>query len=235
MADQRQDFLDDLSKRSKRGSTRGCRANMETDAAVRFIDNREGTTTMGKLVVTEFITLDGVIEDPGGSEGGPNSGWSMGFPTDEGMQFKFEELEAADVQLLGRITYQGFAKAWPAMEEQTGDFGKKMNDMPKVVVSTTLTEANWRNSTILSTDVAAAVQRLKEQYAGDVLVAGSAALAEFLRVHDLVDEYRLMTYPIILGQGKRLFTDPSVVTRLQRVETRAAGPDVALDIYRPVR
>jgi dihydrofolate reductase len=190
---------------------------------------------MGELVVTEFITLDGVIEDPGGSEGGPNAGWSMGFPTDDGMQFKFEELRAADVQLLGRITYQGFAAAWPAMEEATGDFGKKMNDMPKVVVSTTLTEANWRNTTIVSTDVAAAVRRLKEQYAGNVLVAGSAKLVEFLRVNDLVDEYRLMVYPIVLGQGKRLFTDPSVVTRLQLAETRTAGPDVPLHIYRPAR
>jgi dihydrofolate reductase len=190
---------------------------------------------MGKLVVTEFITLDGVIEDPGGAEGGPNAGWSMGFPIDEGMQFKFEELQAADVQLLGRVTYQGFAKAWPAMEEQTGDFGKKMNDMPKVVVSTTLTEATWRNTTIVSSDIAASVRRLTEQYAGDVLVGGSATLTEFLRVNDLVDEYRLMVYPIVLGQGKRLFTDPSVVTRLHLVESRTAGPDVSLHIYRPAR
>ena len=155
--------------------------------------------------------------------------------TDQGMQFKFEELQAADVQLLGRITYQGFAAAWPAMEAETGDFGKKMNDMPKVVVSTTLTEATWRNTTIVSTDVVAAVQDLKQRYAGDILVAGSAKLAEFLRVNDLVDEYRLMVHPIVLGQGKRLFTDPSVVTRLQLVESRAAGPDVPLLIFRPVR
>jgi dihydrofolate reductase len=210
-------------------------AEHRTDDAIQTTDNHEGSTTMGKLVVTEFITLDGVIEDPGGSEGGPNAGWSTRFPTDEGMQFKFEELQAADVQLLGRTTYQGFAAAWPAMEAETGDFGKKMNDMPKVVVSTTLTEAAWRNTTIVSSDVAAAVRSLKEQYAGDVLVAGSATLAEFLRVNDLVDEYRLMVYPIILGRGKRLFTDASVVTRLELVESRVAGPDVSLLIYRPVR
>jgi len=190
---------------------------------------------MGKLVVTEFITLDGVIEDPGGSEGTANGGWSFQFPTDDGMQFKFEELQAADVQLLGRITYQGFAAAWPAMEEETGEFGKKMNDMPKVVVSHTLTEATWRNTTIESGDVVAAVKRLKERYAGDVLVAGSASLAEFLRRNDLVDEYRLMVYPIVLGQGKRLFTDPSAVTKLRLVETRQAGPDVPLLIFQPVR
>jgi dihydrofolate reductase len=190
---------------------------------------------MSKLVVTEFITVDGVIEDPGGAQGGPNGGWSMRFPTDEGMQFKSEELEAADVQLLGRITYQGFAAAWPAMEEAAGDFGKKMNDMPKVVVSTTLAEATWRNTTIIADNVVDEVKQLKERYTGDVLVAGSATLVEFLRVNDLVDEYRLMTYPIILGQGKRLFTDPRVVTTLKLVETRVAGPDVTLLIYRPVR
>ena len=190
---------------------------------------------MGKLVVTEFISLDGVIEDPGGSEGGPNAGWTSGFPVDEGMQFKSEELQAADVQLLGRITYQGFAAAWPAMEEATGDFGKKMNDMPKVVVSTTLAEPTWRNTTIVAHDVVAAVRRLKEQYSGDVLVGGSATLAEFLRANDLVDEYRLMVYPIVLGRGKRLFTDASVVTRLELVESRIAGPDVPLLIFRPAR
>jgi dihydrofolate reductase len=190
---------------------------------------------MGKLVVTEFITVDGVIEDPGGAEGGPNGGWSVRFPTDEGMQFKGEELAAADVQLLGRITYEGFAKAWPAMEEETGEFGKKMNDMPKVVVSTTLTEATWRNTTIVSDRVVDEVKQLKESYSGDILVAGSGTLAEFLRVNDLVDEYRLMTYPIVLGQGKRLFSDPTVVTTLKLVETRVAGPDVTLLIYRTQR
>jgi dihydrofolate reductase len=208
---------------------------MATDGRLQLTGDHEGITTMGKLVVTEFITLDGVIEDPGGSEGGPNAGWTAAFPTDQGMQFKFEELQAADVQLLGRITYQGFAAAWPAMEAETGDFGKKMNDMPKVVVSTTLTEATWRNTTIVSSDVVAAVQDLKRRYDGDVLVAGSAKLAEFLRANDLVDEYRLMVHPIVLGQGKRLFTDPSVVTRLQLVESRAAGPDVPLLIFRPAR
>jgi dihydrofolate reductase len=190
---------------------------------------------MGKLVVTEFISLDGVIEDPGGSEGSANGGWTGRFPTDDGMQFKFEELQAADVQLLGRVTYEGFAAAWPSMEEETGDFGKKMNDMPKVVVSTTLTEATWRNTTIVSSDVVAEVKALKERYDGDIIIAGSATLAEFLRVNGLVDEYRLMVFPIVLGQGKRLFSDQSTVTTLTLAETRSAGPDVSLLIFRTAR
>ena len=120
---------------------------------------------MGKLVVTEFISLDGIIEDPGGSEGTEHGGWSFRHPTPDGDQFKSEELGASDVQLLGRVTYEGFAAAWPAMEEATGDFGKKMNAMPKVVVSTTLTEASWQNTTIVSAGVPAEVARLKERHA----------------------------------------------------------------------
>ena len=125
---------------------------------------------MGKLVVSEFISLDGIIEDPGGAEGYAHGGWSFRNPTPDGDQFKLEELRAADVLLLGRVTYQGFAAAWPGMEDTTGEFGKKMNAMPKVVVTTTLTEAPWKNSTILSGDVAAGVADLKGQYDGDILV-----------------------------------------------------------------
>ncbi len=116
---------------------------------------------MGKLVVTEFITLDGIIEDPGGAEGTEHGGWSFRHPADEGQVFKGEELERADAQLLGRVTYEGFAAAWPAMEETAGDFGKKMNAMPKVVVSTTLTEAAWNNTTIISGNLAAEVAALR--------------------------------------------------------------------------
>src|SRR6516225_11936492 len=127
---------------------------------------------MGKLVVTEFISLDGIIEDPGGSEGTEQGGWSFLHPADEGQAYKGEELERADAQLLGRVTYQGFAAAWPAMEDSTGEFGKKMNAMPKVVVSGTLTEAAWNNTTIISANVPEEVARLKQRYDGDILVAG---------------------------------------------------------------
>jgi dihydrofolate reductase len=188
---------------------------------------------MGKVVVSEFISLDGVIEDPGGAEGTEFGGWSLRFPAEEGQQFKYEELMASDVQLMGRITYEEFAQAWPDMEESAGEFGAKMNAMPKVVVSTTLSNPAWKNTTVADGDLRSAVATLKEEYAGDILVPGSATLIESLREHGLVDEYRLMVYPVVLGQGKRLFKDGSTPTDLALAETRRAGPDVQLVIYRP--
>jgi dihydrofolate reductase len=190
-------------------------------------------TTMGKLVVSEFITLDGIIENPGGSEGTEHGGWSFRHPAPDGQQVKFDELQAADVQLLGRVTYQGFAAAWPAMEEATGDFGKKMNAMPKVVVSTTLTEAAWNNTTIISGNLAEEVARLKQRYDGDILVAGSGTLVHSLAQHNLVDEYRLMVHPVVLGHGKRLFSEGFPAADLQLAESRNVGPDVLLLTYRP--
>jgi len=188
---------------------------------------------MGKLVVTEFISLDGIIEDPGGSEGSEHGGWSFRHPAPDGEQFKGDELRDSDVQLLGRVTYEGFAAAWPAMEEATGDYGKKMNAMPKVVVSTTLTEPTWNNTTIISGNVADEVARLKAQYDGDILVQGSATLAQTLAEHGLVDEYRLMVHPVVLGTGKRLFSGSAAGTDLQLVDSRKVGPDVLLLVYRP--
>jgi dihydrofolate reductase len=188
---------------------------------------------MGKVVVSEFITLDGVIEDPGGAEGTEFGGWSFRFPAEEGQQFKYEELMASDVQLMGRVTYEGFAQAWPAMEEAAGEFGAKMNAMPKVVVSTTIVDPEWSNTTVATTDLPTTVTGLKEQYDGDILVPGSATLVESLREHDLVDEYRLMVHPVVLGQGKKLFKEGGTAVDLALVETRKAGPDVELLIYRP--
>jgi dihydrofolate reductase len=193
----------------------------------------EQEITMGKLVVTEFISLDGIIEDPGGSEGSEHGGWSFRHPAPDGEQFKGDELRDSDVQLLGRVTYEGFAAAWPAMEEATGDFGKKMNAMPKVVVSTTLTEPTWNNTTIISGNVADEVARLKAQYDGDILVQGSATLVQTLAEHGLVDEYRLMVHPVVLGTGKRLFSGSAAGTDLQLVDSRQVGPDVLLLVYRP--
>ncbi|WP_238009839.1 dihydrofolate reductase family protein [Dactylosporangium sp. AC04546] len=189
---------------------------------------------MGKLVVSEFISLDGVVEDPGGGEGTAFGGWTFRFPADDGQRFKFEELLASDVQLLGRVTYEGFAAAWPAMEETTGEFGAKMNAMPKVVVSTTLTDPAWKNTTVDSgADLPGLVAGLKERYAGDILVAGSASLVAALREHDLVDEYRLMLHPVVVGPGKRLFADGSTPADLALAECRPVGPDVLLLTYRP--
>jgi len=194
---------------------------------------RQQEITMGKLVVTEFVSLDGIIEDPGGSEGTEQGGWSFRHPAPDSEQFKAEELRDSDVQLLGRVTYEGFAAAWPAMEEATGDFGKKMNAMPKVVVSTTLTEPAWNNTTVVSGSVADEVARLKAQYDGDILVQGSATLVETLNEQDLVDEYHLMVHPVVLGKGKRLFGNGAAGTDLELVESRKVGPNVLLLIYRP--
>jgi dihydrofolate reductase len=188
---------------------------------------------MGKLVVTEFITLDGVIEDPGGAEGWEHGGWSFRFPAPDGQQFKAEELAAADAQLLGRKTYEGFAAAWPNMTEaEGGQFAVKMNTMPKHVVSTTLTDPAWTGSVVVSGNVPEEVGRLKEQYEGDILVAGSATLIAALREHDLVDEYRLMVHPVVIGSGKRLF-EGGTPADLKLVESRKVGDDVLLLILRP--
>jgi dihydrofolate reductase len=184
---------------------------------------------MGRLVVTEFITLDGVIEEPG---------WSFEFNRgDEGEEFKSDELKAAGAQLLGRVTYQGFAKAWPTMTG-TGWFGEKMNAMPKYVVSSTLSDedADWNNSTVIRDNVAGQVSRLKERVAGDILVAGSSQLVSTLAEHDLVDEYRLMVYPIVLGTGKRLFGDGIPRTKLRLASSRPVGQEGVLILtYEPAR
>jgi dihydrofolate reductase len=181
---------------------------------------------MGKLVITEFVSLDGVMEDPGGAESYEHGGWTFTFNFGEGGgRFKNDELMAADAQLLGRVTYEGFAKAWPTMEG-TGAFGEKMNSMPKFVVSKTLTSADWENSTILSRDLADEVAKLKEQF-DNILVAGSAQLAQGLLAADLVDELRLMVFPVVLGSGKRLFADQGDLRRFELVESQQSA-DVAL-------
>lgn len=159
---------------------------------------------MRKLIVTEFITLDGVIEDPGGSEGTPHGGWNFKFWSDDVSEYKFAELRAADAHLFGRVTYAAFAASWPKMTE-LGEFADLMNNLPHYVVSTTLKEATWNNSHIIRHNVPAAIKQLKQQDGKDILVAGSPTLVETLRAHDLVDEYHLQLHPIVLGRGKRLF------------------------------
>jgi dihydrofolate reductase len=177
---------------------------------------------MGKIVVTEFISLDGVVEDPGGAEGYEHGGWSFTFDQgEEGRKFKLDELMAADAQLLGRVTYEGFAQAWPSMEDPFG-FADKMNAMPKYVVSTTLTDPSWNNTTVLTN--AAAAKDLKGKYEGDILIAGSGTLVRALTDLGLVDEYRLMIFPLILGTGKRLF-DGAKRTKLQLADVTRIGAD----------
>jgi dihydrofolate reductase len=177
---------------------------------------------MGNIVVTEFISLDGVIEAPGGGEGYEHAGWSFTFNQgDEGRNFKLDELKAADAQLLGRVTYDGFAQAWPGMEDPLG-FADKMNAMPKYVVSSTLTDPSWNNTTVLGT--AAAAAPLKDKYDGDILIAGSATLVRALTGLGLVDEYRLMVFPLVLGTGKRLF-DGAARTTLKLAGITPIGTD----------
>jgi dihydrofolate reductase len=184
---------------------------------------------MGKVVVTEFITLDGVIEDPGGAEKTERGGWAFRFEGGPEVEtFKFEELVQSDAQLLGRITYDGFAQAWPTMEG-TGEFGEKMNGMPKFVVSSTLRDPAWNNTSVLTGHLAADVGALKERFDGDILVAGSAQLARALFAHDLVDELHLVVYPVILGAGKRLFADGAELP-LKLLDARQTGA-VALQVF----
>ena len=179
---------------------------------------------MGDLLVSEFVTLDGVIQDPGGAEKHDRGGWAFKFDRGpEGDKFKFDELMASDAQLLGRVTYEGFAKAWPTMEG-TGEFGEKFNSMPKYVVSTTLDDPAWNNSHVLDgNDLAGDVAGLKQQYAGNILVAGSAKLAQSLIALDLVDELRLMIFPTVLGAGKRLFADGADTKSFDTVDVRQSA------------
>jgi dihydrofolate reductase len=183
---------------------------------------------MGRIVVTEFMSLDGVIEDPG---------WTFQFERGpEGDKFKFDELFASDALLLGRVTYQGFAQAWPAMEADNGEFGVRMNSIPKYVVSATLTdaEATWGDTTVIRGAAVAEIARLKAQADGDLLVEGSCQLVHTLIQHGLVDEYRLMVFPIVLGTGKRLFPDVlSQPSPLTLTDARTAVGGVLLLRYQP--
>jgi dihydrofolate reductase len=173
-----------------------------------------------RLVVTEFVTLDGVMEDPGGSEKRPGGGWAFRYERGpDGDRFKQEELMAADAQLLGRVTYTGFAAAWPSITDGQG-FAEKMNSMRKYVVSSTLQSADWTNSVILRGSVVDEVRKLKAQPGRDILVAGSGQLVRTLAENNLVDEYRLMIYPVILGSGKRLFPDGLPTIGFKIVESR---------------
>lgn len=174
---------------------------------------------MRRIVVSEFVTLDGVMEDPGGAEDFDRGGWAFQFERGpDGDKFKLDEVLEADALLLGRKTYEGFAKAWPTVTDEVG-FAEKMNSMPKYVVSSTLESADWNNSTVINGDVAEEVAKLD----GNILVAGSAQLVQTLMDHNLVDEYRLMIYPVLLGSGKRLFMDGVDTTALEIVETNQTG------------
>jgi dihydrofolate reductase len=184
---------------------------------------------VGEIVVTEFITVDGVAEDPGGSEGHPHGGWAFETVRGKGAQFKLDETRATDALLLGRRTYDGFAQAWPGQE---GEFADKFNAIPKYVVSSTLQDPEWNNTTVLKGDLAEAVAGLRQGHDGDVAVHGSIQLVQALLGQGLVDELRLMVFPVVLGSGKRLFAGDGRHQPLQLAESRNVGDGVVVLTYR---
>jgi dihydrofolate reductase len=185
---------------------------------------------MGRIVVTEFVSLDGVMEDPGGAEDYKYGGWTFEIDRgDEGNKFKLDETMEADALLLGRVTYEGFAEAWPSRD---GEFADKFNGMQKYLVSSTLGEPEWNNTKVVTVDDVAA---LREADGGDILVNGSGRLVAELLERDLVDELRLMVFPTVLGSGRRLFGDTGASKPFRLVESRPVGPDgVTILIYQPV-
>jgi dihydrofolate reductase len=186
---------------------------------------------MGRIIVTEFVSLDGVMEAPGGDDNFVRGAWTFEFDRgDEGNKFKLDETTNSAALLLGRRTYEGFAAAWPARE---GEFADKFNNMPKYVVSSTLTDPSWTNTTVLSGDVAEGVRKLKAEQDGDIVVHGSARLVQALVENDLVDELRLMVFPVVLGTGKKLFADTTDMKRLKLAESKVVGDGVAIMIYTP--
>jgi dihydrofolate reductase len=192
---------------------------------------------MRRLVVTQFVSLDGVMEDPGGSEGTDLGAWTFKFDRgDDGNKFKLDEVMAADALLLGRVTYEGFAAAWPDRKDEAG-FADKFNGMTKYVVSSTLSNPEWNNSHVLDPDdVPGEINRIKQEGDGDILVNGSNTLMQALMEADLVDEYRLMLFPVVLGHGKKLFEDGRPRTTLKLESTQPVGPDgVVVLTYVPVR
>jgi dihydrofolate reductase len=184
---------------------------------------------MGKIVVTEFVSLDGVMEDPGGAEGYEYGGWTFEIERGEdGDKFKLDEVFDTDALLLGRKTYEGFAAAWP---QRGGEFADKFNSMPKYVVSSTLRDPEWNNSKVLAGDLVEEVSQLRDSTDGNIVVQGSAQLAQALIEHDLVDELRLMVFPLILGRGKRLLGETSDKKSLRLADSKTVGDGVTVLTY----
>jgi dihydrofolate reductase len=200
-------------------------------APVRTVANKKEQGKMGRIVVTEYVSLDGVIEAPGGAEDFKHAGWTFQFDRGEaGTQFKLDETLQSEALLLGRKTYDVFAATWPTMTDEMG-FADKFNSMPKYVVSSTLTTASWNNSTIIRGDVVAEVSRLRQATGGDIVVHGSGQLVRALLEHDMVDELRLMVFPVVLGAGQRLFGDTTDKKRLQLTDSRVVGDGVVILVY----
>jgi dihydrofolate reductase len=187
---------------------------------------------LGKVVLTQFVTLDGVMEDPGGDELFKNDNWHFPFWSDDFGKWKQEELFQAGAYLLGRRTYQEFAAVWPQITDDKG-FAERMNSMPKYVLSTTLSEVAWTNSRLLTGEIAQAVQQLKQEIEQDILVAGSSNLVRLLEQHDLIDEYRLVIHPIVVGKGAPLFQNLKARRKLKLVESKPFEQGIVLLCYQP--
>jgi dihydrofolate reductase len=184
---------------------------------------------MAKIAITEFMSIDGVIEDPGGAEDYKYGGWTFEFSRgDEGDKFKLDETMGSEALLLGRVTYEGFAEAWPQRE---GEFADKFNNMRKYVVSSTLKDPEWTNTTVIDGDLAEAVERIRAEHEGDIVVHGSAQLSQELLERDLVDELRLMVFPVALGAGKRLFGETSDKKGLTLTSSQVVGDGVVILVY----
>jgi dihydrofolate reductase len=188
---------------------------------------------MRKVIASTFVTLDGVFEDPGGAEGFDRGGWSFKYVgrSDDDQKYQGDLLTETDALLLGRVTYEGFAKAWPSMTDG-GWYAEKMNSMPKYVASSTLDKAEWNNSTVIKGDVAKEVARLKQQPGQNILIFGSGELVNSLLQHELIDELRLLVHPVVLGRGKRLFNEGPPVG-LMPTGARVFGSGVVLTVYEP--
>jgi dihydrofolate reductase len=191
-----------------------------------------GEKLMSRIVAAEYVTADGVMQDPGGVGEIERGGWSNPYWNDELEKFQAELLFASDALLLGRITYEGFAAAWPEMEDDEDEFASRMNTMPKYVASRTLTNTEW-NATIIMGEVSEAVAKLKERPDQNLLLYGSSALLNTLLQHDLIDQYRLMIHPVVLGQGKRLFGDASEAKPLRLVDVSTTSTGVMIADYEP--
>jgi dihydrofolate reductase len=184
---------------------------------------------VGKIVVTEFVSLDGVMEGPAGDDDFVRGAWSFEIDRgDEGDKFKLDETVEAEALLLGRRTYEGFAAAWPSRE---GEFADKFNNMPKYVVSSTLDDPEWNNTTVLSGDLEEEVSKLRREHEGDIVVHGSAQLVHALVENDLVDELRLMVFPVVLGIGKRVFGETSDKKPLRLADSKTVGDGVTILVY----
>jgi len=183
---------------------------------------------MGRIVVTEFVSLDGVMEDPGGAETYEHGGWTFEIERGEGDKFKLDETLETDALLLGRVTYEGFVEAWPSRE---GEFADKFNNMPKSVGSSTPESPSWSNSTVLSGALGQEIAKLKSELDGRIVVHGSGQLARGLLERDLVDELRLMVFPVILGSGKRLFGEGGGKKRLRLTDSKPVGDGINILVY----